>query len=159
MTRVDSPEVKALLERYSFYDQPLIEHGFMPYNRDYRVVAEITGQRSPGAKVETLERYTLLFRGCVEVHYATHVHDRNLDDVFIDYGRWEAAGNPKGFVWGVNWADAYPGARYVDSSPRAAKWQATIGRAMHEIVIETNTYDLALVFAELSVTAEDVKPS
>jgi hypothetical protein len=156
MTRVDSDEVKAILERYSFFDEPLVEHGFMPYNRDYRVVAEITGQRSAGAKVEIVERYTLLFRGCVEVHYATRVHDRDLDDVFIDYSRWVAAGEPEGFVWSVKGADAYPGARYVEASQRAAAWRETLDRPMHELVIETNIYELALVFAELSVTVEKV---
>jgi hypothetical protein len=36
------------------------------------------------------------------------------DDLFIDYETCERAGNPEGFVWGVNWADAYPGLEYVD---------------------------------------------
>jgi len=156
MMPLESTEVKALLERHSFFDQPVVEHGSLPYNRDYRVVAEITGRRSPGAKVEILERYTLLFRGCVEIHYTTRVHDRELDDIFIDRNRWEAAGQPKGFVWGVNWADAYPGARYVEDSQRAAAWQGRLDRPVHEVLIETNTYDLTLVFAELSVTAEEV---
>jgi hypothetical protein len=156
MMPVESTEVKALLEKYSFFDQPLVEHGFMAYNRDYRVVAEITGRRLPGGKVVIIKRYVLLFRGCVETHYTTNVHDRDLDDIFIDHRRWEAAGRPEGFVWGLNFADAYPGARLVEDSQRATAWRETLDRAVHEVVIETNIYDLALVFAELSVTTEDV---
>jgi len=156
---MDREEVKALLEEYRFFDQAVVEHGFLPYNRDYRVVAEISGQRSPGAKVEVLERYSLLFRGCVEIRYTSNVKTLDLDDVFIDHDRWERAGQPAGFVWGVNWADAYPGLRYVDASERVASWQQRLGRPMHEVLIETNTYDLVVVFAELSAAAEKLPPS
>jgi hypothetical protein len=37
---------------------------------------------------------------------------RSWDDVFTDYEAWELAGAPDGYVWGVWWADAYPGMSY-----------------------------------------------
>lgn len=152
-------KVKAVLQAHDFFDQAVVEHGFLRYNRDYRVVAEIAGQRFPGANVEILARYTLVFRGCVEVYYRSNLQNLDLDDVYIDFQRWEKAGQPAGFVWGVNYADAYPGARYVDASERAASWQQALGRTMHEVMIETNTYNLALVFAELLGTTENVPPA
>jgi hypothetical protein len=156
---LDADKVKAVLKAHDFFDQAVIEHGFLRYNRDYRVVAEIAGPRSSGARIEILALYTLVFRGCVEVYYTSNLHNLDLDDVFIDYKRWEKAGQPNGFVWGVNYADAYPGARYVDASERAAAWERTLGRTMHEVLIETNTYNLALVFAELLGAAEKVPPA
>jgi hypothetical protein len=99
------------------------------------------------------ETYRYLFRGCVEAHYRCGVVAHfSLDDTFIDYGSWQAAGEPKGFVWGVNWADAWPGWTYLGESERATEWACKLGVAMHEVLIETNTYTLALVFADLAVT-------
>ena len=60
-------------------------------------------------------------------------------------------GEPEGFVWGVNWADAYSGLAYVDESATAASWSDKLGFLMHEVVIETNTYTLALVFHDVAV--------
>ena len=72
-------------------------------------------------------------------------------DVLTDYTAWEDAGHPDGYVWGVNWMAAYPGAKYVRDSAAAADWSARLGRPMHEVLIETNGHRIRLVFHDLSV--------
>ena len=95
----------------------------------------------------------MLFKGCVEVIYLMKVQVR-LNDVFLDYERWRAAGSPEGFVWAINSAEAYPGLTFINDSERAASWTVRANMPMHELLIETNVYELRLVFADLSVTAE-----
>ena len=148
--------VRETLERYSILDEAVAEHGFTRYNRDYRLVASIhrpSHQRQPG-QGQDLCTYTFLFRGCVEAHYVSAVVPAgfSMDDVLIEYERWRAAGEPEGFVWGVNRADAYPGLTYVDRSAKAAGWSERLGLPMHEVTIETNTYALRLVFHDVTVT-------
>jgi hypothetical protein len=150
---MDADQVKALLGQYDIFDQTIVEHGFTQYMRDYRVVAEIYGRRSADAQVEVLKRYAMLFRGCVEAIYVMKVQV-DLNDVYLDYKLWRAAGSPDGFVWAVNSAEAYPGLTYIDDSERAVLWTAKASMPMHELSVETNVYELRVVFAELSVTAE-----
>lgn len=76
---------------------------------------------------------------------------RSWGDEFISYPAWEEAGAPAGFVWGVEWADAYPGPSLDASSSSAAKWVERLGRPVHEIRIETNAYLLRLVCHSLHV--------
>ena len=52
---------------------------------------------------------------------------------------------------GVGYADAYRGLSYVADSERAARWTEKVGRAMHEIQIETNVYILEIVCHDLRV--------
>jgi hypothetical protein len=81
---MESDQVKALLGQYNIFDQSIVEHGFTQYMRDYRVVAEIYGRRSANAEVSVLERYVMLFSGCVEVVYVMKVQ-LDLNNVFMDY--------------------------------------------------------------------------
>src|SRR5438128_12535812 len=140
--------IRAALD--NMLDTPLVRHGFMPYNRDYAVVYEIP-ESATGPDQGC--SFTYLFRACVEAHYTGSFHHSMfpLNDDFIDYERWRAAGEPDGFVWGVNWADHYPGATYIDGSARAAFWSDNLQVPMHEIRIITNTFTLELVFHELEV--------
>jgi hypothetical protein len=155
MTDASEPTtVQQMLDAYDFFDQAIVEHGFTPYNRDYRLVAEIYGTSlTPGNTGSELHAtYTFTFRGCVEANYRCNViHGFSVNDIFIDYDRWIDGGEPDGFVWGVNFADAYPGLRYVDDSERATAWSERLGLSMHEVTIETNTYTLALVFHDITV--------
>lgn len=150
--------VRQTLETYDFFDQPIVEHGFTHYNRDYRLVAEIYGadgaQGSKGSRLYAT--YTFLFRGCVEAIYrSVVVNGFSVDDTFIDYDRWLAADTPCGFVWGVNHADAYPGLRYVEDSTRAEEWSTRLDLPMHEVTIQTNTYTLVLVFHDVTVSVTE----
>ena len=137
------------MKECDIFDNAVLRHGFTDYNRDYEMtVNSIVGPMPSGL-------YSYLFRGCVEAACKSNVlvHSPSLDDVFIDYQAWEAAGTPDGFVWGVKWADAYPGWRYIEKSPSAANYSKKLSIEMHEVIIETNTYTIDLVFHDLLVTA------
>jgi hypothetical protein len=71
--------------------------------------------------------------------------------VYIDYEAWERAGAPERYVWGANFADAYPGLSYVNGSSLAAESSNRLAREMHEIVIDTNAFLLRLVFHDFIV--------
>jgi hypothetical protein len=74
------------------------------------------------------------------------------DGPFINYSAWEAAGAPGGFVWGTEWAEAYPAVQYIEQSDAAAAWTEQVGKPMHAIQIETNAYAIELVCHDLLVT-------
>jgi hypothetical protein len=126
--------------------------------RDYDlaidVPAAVSGGRSP--YIEGCYRYR--FTHCVVANVTTMVSDsiwkRSWDERFIDYSVWQAAGSPDGYVWGVCWAVAYPGLRYVETSLDAQEWTERLGRLMHEVVIETNTYELRLIFHDVDIQKE-----
>ena len=131
------------------FDLPILSHGFAPYQRDYVLESEIGGQS------EHRGHYRFTFTHCVVANLITTVRDDtwrlSWDDRFIDYAQWLAAGEPEGYVWGVNWSMAYPGPSYVSGSALAAEWSARLGHAMHEAIIETNAFTLQLVFYDLYV--------
>jgi hypothetical protein len=144
-----------------FLDSAIVSHGFTHYLRDYDVVIEVPAALPPevpigdttGSYIEG--RYRYRFTHCPEARVTTAVGDESWrhswDDVFTDYQAWEAAGNPEGFVWGVKWADAYPGLSYVEDGSLAASWAERLAHEMHELVIETNTFALRLVCHDLRV--------
>ena len=125
-------------------DSAIVSHGFAPHLRDYHVLLETRHQR-----------YLYRFTHCPEAWVVTEVTDEawrcSWDEHFTDYEAWERAGAPEGFVWGVCWADAYPGISYVDGSKRARRWSERLAHEMHEAAIETNTFRLGLVFHDLVV--------
>ena len=125
-------------------DSAILSHGYAPHLRDYHVLVETR-----------YERYLYRFTHCPEAWVTTAVTDEawrvSWDEHFTDHEAWERAGAPEGFVWGVCWADAYPGISYVESSERARGWSERLAHEMHEVAIETNTFRLGLVFHELVV--------
>lgn len=142
-------------------DSAITSHGYAPHLRDYDVVVSVPAALPPevpnGATIGgyTMGVYRYRFTHCPEAHVVSSVEDdvwqRSWDDVFIDWEAWEAAGHPQGFVWGKNYGDAYPGISYVAESPLASLWAKRLGHEMHEVMIETNTFDLHLVCHNLHV--------
>lgn len=136
------------LKKYDLFDNTIYSHGFTDYMRDYRLTARLhVGPSSPGT-------YAYLFRGCVEAWYESRLSAEgfSMDEVLLDCERWKGVGSPAGFVWGVKYATAYPGWKYIDDSPRAAQWSQKFNRPLHEVTIETNVYKLSLIFSDLTVT-------
>jgi hypothetical protein len=78
-------------------------------------------------------------------------------DIYIDYSAWQGSGSPAGYVWGVRYSVAYPGAKYVEDSVAAREWETRFGKPMHEVRIETNGHNIQLIFHDLSV--EDIGPA
>lgn len=138
-----------------FLDSAIVAHGFAPFLRDYDVTIEVPAARPDGGDSYVLGRYRYRFTHCQEAHATTTVAPEtwrvSWDDVFTNRARWEAAGTPAGYVWGVGHADAYPGLVYVGDSATARGWTRQLGHEMHEVRIETNAWTLQLVFHDLRV--------
>jgi hypothetical protein len=73
------------------------------------------------------------------------------DDCFINYKEWEKAGAPEGYVWGTNWANAYPGFSNVDNSPKAKEWTKKLDKEMRELLVETEIFQLNLIYHDWTI--------
>jgi hypothetical protein len=133
-----------------FVDVGILVHGFVPYKRDYFFHIE-TLWREPWAG-----QYVLLFRHCYEFNYSTvadpKVINESWDDAFIDFEKYQAAGEPEGYVWGTNHMLAYPGFRLVKDSQKAAVWSARLGKQMQETCLEAEIFQMSLVFYDWTLT-------
>jgi hypothetical protein len=134
--------VEAQLHSDSPWDVFLLRHGFTDYMRDYEVVVSFAGR--------DLHRYQ--FVGCVEAVCQTAVRPgafaASLSDEFVYSGPdYPDKDDPEGFIWGARYSNA--SIAYVQSSPRAAQWSASLGLPMHEVNIKSEAFDISLIFAEL----------
>jgi len=143
------------------FNQPVVRHGFATSNRDYDVLVDVTAAKPDGTGSYIAGRHRYRFTHCVLAETRTAVpaatRRESWDDAYTDYEAWERAGNPPGFG-GVNWADAYPGLRYVGDSAEAQRWSEDLGRRLHEVRLERNTFTLRVVFHDLVVTDVAMEP-
>ncbi len=148
----NTSNIRRILEEWDFTDTPIMRHGFLPYNRDFEIV--IAAPRAFIHEPASDETTHYRFVGCVYARYESSVLPQafSLDDRLIDFAAWETSGNPEGFVWGVNWIDAWPGLKYIEDSPLAQQWSDTLGLTMHEVTIDTNTFVISLVFHDIVVS-------
>ncbi|MBB4151662.1 hypothetical protein ACFSUK_31030 [Sphingobium scionense] len=95
-------------------DIGVMSHGFTEHGRDYFFVIEDCIGVSPGT-------YRLTFTHVVELEYGTAISpatwSTSWSDEFTDYARWEAAGEPEGYVFGTNWGRV-PGGGVGTVNPR-----------------------------------------
>src|SRR5437588_4541903 len=137
---------RKLLDWLPELDFALLRHGFQAHGRDYLWQIQDCLGASPG-------EYEILFTHCIQADCQTRVQDRvwpkSWDDVFLDYKRWEVAGEPDGYVWGTNWSNAYPGLTIVENSEIAATWTERIGKPFYEIALETDRFFIRLVIHDI----------
>lgn len=137
-------------------DSAIVQHGFTPYMRDYDVIVDVPAATPDGNGSYIAGRYRYRFTHCVEAHVETTVRpdvwQQSWTDEFVSYSRWQEAGSPGGFVWGVEFSDAYPGASRVADSTRAVSWTEKLDREMHELLIETNAFSISLICHDMHVT-------
>jgi hypothetical protein len=137
--------VQEKLDQYPMFDQAIVEHGFSRRMRDYEIVVLVPAPYG-GGKEFTQGTYLYRFTHCVLAETATaldaEVWRRCWDDESLD---------DEYYVWSSEHADAYPGLSYVADSPRAESWAQRLGRPMHEIVIETNAYNIRLIFHDVVI--------
>jgi hypothetical protein len=153
--RTFNPRTREFLEKWPLFDSAIIAHGFAPFMRDYEVIVD-AGAAAPDGSGSYIEgRYRLRFTHCVRALTATTVGAdiwrRSWGAAFADYAEWQLAGEPDGYVWGVEYMNAYPGGKLIDDSIIAADWTSRLSIAMHEAVIETNCHTISLVFHQLTV--------
>jgi hypothetical protein len=138
-----------------FFDSSIVSHGFAPFLRDYDVTIDVPSTTSDRSGSYIAGRYRYRFTHCTEAIARTTVTpdawQKSWDDLYIDRRAWEQAESPGGYLWAVAWADAYPGMTYVANSDRAKLWSDLVSHKMHEVLIESNAFRLALVFHDLRI--------
>ena len=141
-----NPLSRLLQEHLPAIDVGVMAHGFAAHGRDYVLMLENSFGPAPGT-------YRLTFTHVVEYNFTTAVGDdvwqRSWTDDFIDYGRWEAAGEPDGYVFGNNWSLAYPGFEAIDDDASAASWSTRLQRTMYASAIETDRFNIKLIFHDV----------
>lgn len=143
-----NPLAKHLSDWLPEVDVALLGHGFAAHGRDYRFVIQDSIGPKPGT-------YELTFTHVVQFAHETRVRDdvwpNSWDDVFLDYERWQAAGEPSGYVWGTNWSLAYPGFEAPEDAPEAVLWSQRLGKTMHSMSLETERFRIAMTFHDVRV--------
>jgi hypothetical protein len=127
-------------------DFGVLEHGFVPHGRDYRFVIQDSLCKAPGT-------YELTFTHVVDLKYKTRVGEKvwqiSWTDEFTDYAKWQASGEPEGYVFGTDWSLAYPGITTSLASPEAQDWSMRLQRPMFSANIDTDRFYISLVFSEV----------
>jgi hypothetical protein len=149
---VDSSQIQAAFD--DVFDQAIVFHGFADYMRDYDVFIYATADPRTGIRPERLlYRFTHCVTATVTTALSPEIWKRSLDERLVDYDRGR---DLDGYVWGVRWQALYPGMRLVPDSADAQRWSRELGLPFHEVAIETNGHNLALIFSDLTV--ESVEP-
>lgn len=152
MERLDRRAIE-FIKGWPFHDSSIVRHHFTPYMRDYDIVVEAQADARDGSVFYSEGRYRFRFTHCVIADVLSTVEDQawaqSWSNEFTDYAAWERAGEPPGYVWGVEYMEAYPGARYLPDSELSADWARRLGRAMHEVEIRSNAHLIRLVFHRL----------
>jgi hypothetical protein len=139
--------VEETLHAYDLYDAEIGPHGFLPTMRDYRLVVERIDYAPFGV-------FHYDFLGCMEAQYEVTLppHAISMDDRLLSKDFARAPDRPPEFYWAVASAcSAEEGVTYSRTTERALHWSALLGLPMHEVVIGTNVFRLALVFHDLAV--------
>ena len=127
-------------------DFGVMSHGFAPHGRDYDLVLEVGRSGT----------YKLTLTHVVEMRLDTRVSDeawcRSWGDEMINYEAWLAAGEPEGYVWGNNWSMAFPGLSIPAEDPSAELWTKKLGKPMHAMRLETDRFNLIVVFHGVKTT-------
>ena len=130
-------------------DVGVMSHGFAEHGRDYQFIIEDCIGANPGT-------YRLIFTHVVAMEYLTALSTSRWSeawsDDFVDYGRWEAAGEPNGYVFSTNWSNAYPGFVAIAGHAGAAEWSLKLGRSMYAASLHTDLFKITLVFHDALLT-------
>jgi hypothetical protein len=139
----DNPLSKLLNGTLSEYDFGVTKHGFAPHGRDYSFTIQDSLCIDPGT-------YELTFTHVVDLKYETRVGDKiwpiSWGDEFTNYARWQASGEPEGYVFGTDWTLAYPGIRILPSNAEAQHWSSRLQRPMYSASLETDRFCITLIF-------------
>jgi hypothetical protein len=156
MVRIMTHTIKDKLEAGPLFDSGIIEHHFTRYMRDYDLIIDVAATRPDRSGFYIEGRYRYRFTHCVVAQVTTAVSDeswrQSWTEEYTDYHAWERAGAPEGYVWGVEYMDAYPGLTYLQDSPLVQEWSRRLGRSMHEVLIKTNGHNIQLIFHDVVIT-------
>ncbi len=151
-----SLSVQEKLEAGPMFDMAIVEHHFTSYMRDYDIFVDVIGPVPGSHKSEVIGRSRYRFTHCVLAEVTTATPDRNWvlswSEAFISWQAYLDAGEPEGYVWGVEWQNAYPGLSYIADSSAAQEWAVRLQKPMHEVFIESDAHDIRLIFHDVDIT-------
>jgi hypothetical protein len=148
-TLVTADEIRECLERGPLFDGYIVKHGFVPFLRDYDLV--VVAVASPPRRPQYLYRFSHVPFATVTTAVSDEVWRKSWADDYTNFQTWQRVGSPPGYVWGVCYSVAYPGAKCVEDSILAREWSSRLGKPMHEVQIKTNGHDLTLIFHDLNM--------
>lgn len=125
------------------YDFAVLNHGFVTHGRDYQIIIQDGIGAKPGTHRLT---FTHVVRADCQTALSAEGWSGSWDDVFLD---WELSKDMEGYIWGTNWSLAYPGITALIDDEEAAKWGRQIGRPMYAATLETDRFNLRLIFHSL----------
>jgi hypothetical protein len=121
-------------------DFAVLDHGFAARGRDYSIVIQDCLSSGSGP-------YRLIFSHVVIADYRTalwpNTSPQAQGDDFLDWDDPEASG---GQGWGTSWSKAYPGLMPLPDDVDAIRWSEESGRRMHAVRLQTDRFELRLVF-------------
>lgn len=129
-------------------DFAILNHGFATHGRDYQVIIQDSIGSRPGTHRLT---FTHVVRADCQTALSVEGWSRSWDDVFLDY---ELSKDMVGYIWGTNWSLAYPGITALIGDDEAEEWARRVGHPMYATTLETDRFNLRLIFH--SVKAEMV---
>jgi hypothetical protein len=140
-------ELEDLMRAFNLFDGALLFHAYTRYMRDYELIVENhVGPAERGT-------YSYVFKYCVESDISTplsgDLYRKSLDERLITY---ETGKDMEGYVWGANWSLLCPGWELIAHSKKASEWQQRIGIEFHEISIQSDAYNITLIFSDLLIT-------
>lgn len=124
-------------------DFAVLNHGFVTHGRDYQIIIQDSIGARPGTHRLT---FTHVVRADCQTALSAQGWSGSWDDVFLD---WELSKDMEGYIWGTNWSLAYPGITALSDDDEAAAWGRQIGRPMYAATLETDRFNLRLVFHSL----------
>jgi hypothetical protein len=135
--------IKALKE-IELFDIVILHHGFEDYKRDYYFIIE------SGTK-ENVGRFKIIFTHCFDLKYRHKFADKEhpellrkslSDDLILP----SIPDNQDAYWWGQGFTNAYPGFSYDPDSLIANEMSEITGLPMYAINLETDHYEINLVF-------------
>ncbi len=137
--------VKEKLDEYDLFDNSITKHGNLENIRDYEIIGYLCGQA-----FDLEVRY--VFKGCIEVNFKNMVEPKSfsMDDRLLELDRQDEPDYPHAFIWDAG-TIVYPGWNLEENTDELNQLESLYKIKFHKIIIETNAYNLNLVFHDLEI--------
>jgi hypothetical protein len=141
--------VEDKLNEFDLFDNSIIKHGNCENVRDYEIIGYLSGQY-----FDVEVRY--VFKGCIEARFENIVKPEyfSMDDRLLDLTKQNAIDYPEGFVWAAG-TIVYPGWKLEENTEVLKELETLYNLKFYKLFIETNAYNLDLVFHDLEVTLRE----
>ena len=138
--------IKDDLEKYDLFDNSIVKIGLKEYQRDFELIAYLHDAEDKGY-------YSYLFKGCVEVNYKCILPEAafSMAEANINLKLYETDPEADGYFW-ISHADVYPGWQLIENDKDAMNYTKKHNYDFIKIQIETNVFQLDIIFNDLDIT-------